>query len=352
MDDQQVVYQNGQFALVTSSNKDGKSKLYVFSESQGFIEVGSFDSVSAPTNLGIDTNDGKLKLISGGNFIGNGIELPSTGATIVESSINKDTNETTITLKNSSGAELGSTSFIAGVNDWNSIHNKPDIDSINNNINSLTNQIVDLYKHHPIEILNFKILDNNGNEISYIEENGAVILGGTLTLQWELNKKPKSLKINNTFLSNTETYIYISVQISETTEWVLSVEDEDGNVCEKAIKINFQDPIYYGMGDIEVLNSEEDKDIALINYPSLNKHVQKLKEFTVTLPENQENYIYYLSPSNQDVLKVDGFIGGFEPPKQKNKIYTGSDFSAVQKTYYIYKSINKFKGVEIKVEIV
>lgn len=176
-------------------------------------------------------------------------------------------------------------------------------------------------------------INSFSNTVNTVEMGSTV---NDVTLNWTLNKQPKSLKLDNEVLDvSLRTKALTAQEIKADKNWTLSATDERDKTVTKSTKITFLNGVYWGVAE-----SKDAFDSAFIL--SLTKGLQASKGKTFTVNAGAGKHIYYAVPTRYGAcgFNVGGFDGGF------GKVAT-IDFtnaSGYKESYDIYKSDNAGLG--------
>lgn len=183
--------------------------------------------------------------------------------------------------------------------------------------------------YQPIAITSFS---NNVNTV----EMGSTVT--TVTLNWRINKTPKTLKLDNEAQDVSATSKVLSgLSITTNKSWTLVAADERSATSSKSTSVTFQNGVYYGVGTV---TSSSGVTNDFVKGMTKNLAGSRGKTFTVTA--NAGQYIYYCYPSRMGkaTFNVGGFDGGFTLLHTFS--YTNS--SGYAEEYYVYKSENANLG--------
>ncbi len=173
---------------------------------------------------------------------------------------------------------------------------------------------------------------NNKNTV----EMGVIV--DTVVLNWNYNKVPKTLMLDNEILDvNLKTKTLSGQNINSNKTYTLKATDERNAVATKTTSITFLNGVYYGVGDDLVIDSITNQFIL-----SLTKTLQSSKAKTFTVNAGESKHIYYAIPSRYGTpaFKVGGFEGGFG----KIGTFNFTNASGYTETYDVYKSSNSNLG--------
>lgn len=190
-------------------------------------------------------------------------------------------------------------------------------------------QIADI-QYVQIEILSFS---NNIN----VAEIGSTV--NEITLNWELNKIPKSATLNSISISGelkTDQSVTIgNAALKTDSVFTLEVTDEKGKTAQGKTAISFYNGIYYGASGIP-----EALDSAFIR--SLTRSLQANRTKTFTIDSGADQYVWYALPSRYGtpVFNVGGFDGGFA----KVSTLDFMNLSSYTEEYTVYRSDNSNIG--------
>lgn len=195
-------------------------------------------------------------------------------------------------------------------------------------LDDIYNKLGDLM-YTPISITSFT---NNKNTV----EMGSTITD--VTLNWNYNKTPKTLTLDNETLDvslKTKTLTGQSIKSNKT--FTLKAIDERDAVATKTTAITFLNGVYYGVGA-----SLELGGITQAFILGLTKSLQANKAKTFTVNAGAGEHIYYIIPTRYGtpVFKVGGFEGGFAKLGTVN--FTNA--SNYTENYDVYKSSNDNLG--------
>lgn len=190
-------------------------------------------------------------------------------------------------------------------------------------------QIADI-QYVPIEILSFS------NNINVAEMGSAV---KEITLNWELNKIPKSATLNSISISGelkTDQSVTIgNITLRTDSVFTLEVTDEKGKTVQGKTTISFYNGIYYGVSDIPAK-----LDSTFIR--SLSRSLQANRTKTFSIDSGADQYVWYALPSRYGtpVFNVGGFDGGFA----KVNALSFMNLSGYTEEYVVYRSDNSNIG--------
>lgn len=176
-------------------------------------------------------------------------------------------------------------------------------------------------------------INSFSNTVNTVEMGSTV---NDVTLNWTLNKQPKTLKLDEEGLDvSLRTKALTAQGIKTDKSWTLSATDERDKTVTKSTKITFLNGVYWGVAE-----SKDAFDSAFIL--SLTKGLQASKGKTFTVNAGVGKHIYYAVPTRYGAcgFNVGGFDGGF------GKVAT-IDFtnaSGYKESYDIYKSDNAGLG--------
>lgn len=182
------------------------------------------------------------------------------------------------------------------------------------------------------------IADINYHEInidSFINNQSVVELGSTIssvTLNWTLNKNPKTQSLDGVTVGNDiRSKTITGLTITTTTSFVLTVTDERDYSTSRTTQIQFVNGIYYG-----ATTSPTTYDDDFVKSLTKSLQTSRNKSFTVNALSNQ--YIYYILPTRYGTPKfnIGGFDGGFV--KQTTLSFTNA--SGYSENYDIWRSDN------------
>lgn len=182
----------------------------------------------------------------------------------------------------------------------------------------------------PIEILAFS------NNIG-IAELGSVI--NEIALNWELNKTPETVILNeqtmSSSLNSVQTVVLKDIALKENKTFTLLVVDDRNNSAQKSTGIIFYNGIYYGVSNIP-----EEMDSAFIR--SLTRSLQANRTKTFTIDSGADQYVWYALPTRYGVpvFNVGGFDGGFA----KVSALSFMNLSGYTEEYTVYRSDNSNIG--------
>lgn len=167
------------------------------------------------------------------------------------------------------------------------------------------------------------------NNVNTVEMGSTV---NAVTLNWTLNKNPKSQKVDNTAVEAALRTLALNGQgIKADKTFTLSATDERDKTVTKTTSIRFYNGVYWGIGD-----AAQEIDSAFLLTLSKGLQATRAKSFTVVAGEGK--HIFYAVPARYGACQfnVGGFDGGF------NKVAT-IDFtnaSGYTESYDVYKSTN------------
>lgn len=196
------------------------------------------------------------------------------------------------------------------------------------------NDFTDEYKKMIDDLAYVPMAINSFSNIVNTVEMGSTV--NDVTLNWTLNKQPKTLKLDNEALDvSLRTKALTAQGIKTDKSWTLSATDERDKTVTKSTKITFLNGVYWGVAE-----SKDAFDSAFIL--SLTKGLQASKGKTFTVNAGAGKHIYYAVPTRYGAcgFNVGGFDGGF------GKVAT-IDFtnaSGYKESYDIYKSDNAGLG--------
>lgn len=158
-----------------------------------------------------------------------------------------------------------------------------------------------------------------------------------IVLSWNLNKTPKTLKIDNDTLTATKTGTRtITTPVTATKSWKLTATDEKNATATATATLNVYNGVYYG-----VAASRSAYDSAFVKSLA-SKTLTGSKGRTITLSIGANQYAYYCVPSRLGTcnFNVGGFDGGFS----KVATISFTNPSNYTENYDIYRSDNANLG--------
>lgn len=187
----------------------------------------------------------------------------------------------------------------------------------------------DEFNYKPIAINSFT---NNKNT----QEMGTTITD--VVLNWTLNKKAKTLTLDGTNVSATDTSKTLTGQnITTNKTFTLRAVDEKDASTTKTTAITFLNGVYWGA---KAVPSTYDSAFVL----TLTKGLQanKNKTFTATAGENE--YLFYAVPARYGAVNFN--VGGFDGGFTKVATIEFTNASGYTENYDIYKSDNANLGTQ------
>ena len=213
----------------------------------------------------------------------------------------------------------------------------------NKNISDLSDKITSLEEQFgeltfvPIDITSFIITPN-------LKEKGEVVTDAKLSWNYNVDKAPMTLLLNNKNIDATLKEQTIDKAISVTTNYTLKAIDKFGNSSEATTKIDFVNGVYYNSMEIpKEYNSDFIKSLS-------TRMLSTEKTMSLNFDVANGEYIYICTPdANGDyTFKTGGFDGGFGGAPIATVNFT-NEFGHTE-TYRIYKSDNTNLG-KTKVEL-
>ena len=125
---------------------------------------------------------------------------------------------------------------------------------------------------------------------------------------WTLGGNPIKLTINeHDMIIGTSEGDLKSLNLKENTEFTLYAEDKKGNNVSKTTELLFTNKVFHG-----VVEDKESYDGTFLD--SLIGTLQTTREGNINVVANEEQYIYYASPTEYGdcVFTSGGFTGGFK----------------------------------------
>lgn len=171
------------------------------------------------------------------------------------------------------------------------------------------------------------------NNVNTVEMGSTV---DAVTLNWTLNKTPKSQKVDNTAVDAAlRTLVLTGQGITADKTFTLSATDERDKIVTKTTGIRFYNGVYWGIG-----SAGQTIDSAFLLTLAKGLQAARAKSFTVNAGEGK--HIFYAVPARYGTCQfnVGGFDGGF------NKVAT-IDFtnaSGYTEAYDVYQSANANLG--------
>ncbi|MDO4268692.1 MAG: hypothetical protein Q4C73_09465 [Eubacteriales bacterium] len=157
-----------------------------------------------------------------------------------------------------------------------------------------------------------------------------------VTLNWTLNKTPKSQKVDNTAVDAAQRTLVLSEQtIQADKTYTLSATDERDKTVTKTTNIRFYNGVYWGIAD-----AEQEIDSAFLLTLSKGLQASRAKTFSVTAGKGE--HIIYAVPARYGtcLFNVGGFDGGFS----KVATIEFTNASGYTESYDVYKSTNADLG--------
>ena len=205
-----------------------------------------------------------------------------------------------------------------------------------------------IYK--PIKIESFT---NTPNLVHY----GETI--DTIHFNWNLNKTPTLLSLDNNVINNNLTEYDLPKSITEDTIIELTATDNRGATATATTEIDFRNYIYYGKAGKTI----DTLEITVMLEKILSDDKKMKINANLYREENVDKYLYYVIPKRivdiqgDPIFSVDGFEGGFdefnvdspEPLSEKIPIPITNEYGYTE-NYYIYRSTNCNLG-SIEVEV-
>lgn len=176
---------------------------------------------------------------------------------------------------------------------------------------------------------------------------GTVELGSTVnsvTLTWETNKKPTTLKLDNTNIdTGLKTYTYNNLALKPTSvttkTYTIVATDERNASANKSTSLSFVNGVYYGVID-------ESATIDSSTVLDMTRKLQNSRGMTVTITPSSTEYIAFAFPSR---LGTPTFkMGGFETTCNCTTIQF-TNASGFTEAYNVYTTANTGLG---KTEVV
>lgn len=194
-------------------------------------------------------------------------------------------------------------------------------------LDKVLSDIADI-QYTPISITSFS---NNVNTA----EKGSTV--SSVTLNWNYNKTPKTLKLNNEDVEvSTKTKVIDNANLTQNTTWTLTATDDRSASSTKTTTITFLNGAYYGVGnaDGDAINNAFVAGLQKVLTSS------RARDFTVNAGAGE--YIYYAIPATfgTPVFYVGGFEGGFNLAKT----FDYQNPSGFTESYNVYKSTNANLG--------
>lgn len=163
---------------------------------------------------------------------------------------------------------------------------------------------------------------------------------GELTLNFSMNREPKTLKLDNQSItaraSGSETRSNLS--LSGTKTFTLTATDEkpsgETDTVSKTAKVYMYNSIYYGVGPDRTVETSDAFDTFLNGLTSLQRG-SKETEFTVNASAGQ--YIWFALPKRIGAVRFQakgGLEGGFDAATEISH-KNSSDYT---EDYYVYRS--------------
>lgn len=171
------------------------------------------------------------------------------------------------------------------------------------------------------------------NNVNTVEMGSTV---DAVTLNWTLNKDPKSQKVDNTPVEASERTLSLTGQgIKADKTFTLSATDERDKTVTKTTAIRFYNGVYWGIGDAE---QTIDSTFLL----TLTKGLQASRSKTFTVNAGEGKHIYYAVPSRYGSCQFN--VGGFDGGFNKVSTFECTNASGYAENYDVYKSTNANLG--------
>lgn len=146
-----------------------------------------------------------------------------------------------------------------------------------------------------------------------------------VTLSWDLNKVPTTIKLDGETLSTDLTSITLTdLGITESNTWTLTVTDEKGVSVAASVRLDFQNCIYYGAAEAQ---DEYTNDFVL----SLTRRINDDVAAPVYVNARADQYLYYCLPSRMGEHT-------FSPAFTHVETMDVTNSSGYTEEYYIYRS--------------
>lgn len=202
-----------------------------------------------------------------------------------------------------------------------------------------SNDFTDEYKQMIDDLAYVKIAVNSMSATNAGNEIGATVTN--TTVNWTLNKTPKTLKIK--FGSEAEESLEVSATsksytgktITANTTITLTATDERDAAVTRSVTIGFQPKVYWGVSNKSSLESD---DILALAGSALAG--SRARTFSVNAGDGE--YIYYAIPTSfgTPTFNVGGFDGGFT----KAGTISHQNASGYTQNYDVWKSVNPSLG--------
>ena len=171
------------------------------------------------------------------------------------------------------------------------------------------------------------------NNVNTVEMGSTV---DAVTLNWTLNKDPKSQKVDNTPVEASERTLSLTGQgIKADKTFTLSATDERDKTVTKTTAIRFYNGVYWGIGD-----AAQEIDSAFIL--TLTKGLQASRGKTFTVKAGEGKHIFYAVPSRYGSCQFN--VGGFDGGFNKVSTFEFTNASGYAENYDVYKSTNANLG--------
>lgn len=202
-----------------------------------------------------------------------------------------------------------------------------------------TNDFTDEYKQI-VDDLNYqKIAVNTMTATNANNEIGATVTD--TTVNWTLNKTPKTLKIKfgseaeETLEVSATSKAYTGKTITANTTITLTATDERDASVSRSVTIGFQPKVYWGVDD-----GDSYDDAVLLGLGNGALASSRARTFSVNAGDGQ--YIVYAIPSSfgTPTFNVGGFDGGFK----KVLTFEHTNASGHKQNYDVWQSVNAGLG--------
>ena len=171
------------------------------------------------------------------------------------------------------------------------------------------------------------------NNVNTVEMGSTV---DAITLNWTLNKDPKSQKVDNTPVEASKRTLSLTEQgIKADKTFTLSATDERDKTVTKTTAIRFYNGVYWGIGD-----AEQTVDSAFLL--TLTKGLQASRGKTFTVNAGEGKHIFYAVPSRYGSCQFN--VGGFDGGFNKVSTFEFTNSSGYAEKYDVYKSTNANLG--------
>lgn len=157
-----------------------------------------------------------------------------------------------------------------------------------------------------------------------------------VTLNWSLNKAPKTLTLDGETLdTGLRTKQLTDQNITSNKSWTLTATDERDTTVSKTTEIAFYNGAYYGAA---TLPTNIDSAFVL----TLTKVLTSSRKRTITVTAGEGEYIFYAIPSSFGTPAF--FVGGFEGGFNLVKTFQFTNSKGYTEEYSVWQSANAGLG--------